>query len=181
MKIKLLTLALVAILFSCSGDDDQGNNSNITECIPASTMEVTISEEFQHSFGFKEVYSAGNYTVSVPYFVTPNGDGVRDSFVIYIKNTETGTSFISSDSDIIESADGAVTNPEGLITSANLTIGNNCEQVFETADIYRLWWNVLLETNEAKGIYNFDLHVVMEDGTIIDVSDTFEVLDTVYE
>ena len=174
MKFKFITLSLLALLFSCS-DDDRNT------CVNAPTMSVSLSQEFNQHFGYRHVALKGDYAISVPFFITPNGDGVRDTFVINVQNMQTGEIFISDLFSVVESVENATDDPQGFINTASLTISNNCEDLITITDIEKLWWNPVSENAIQRGIYNFNLQLEMADGTMIDAKNSFEVIDSALE
>jgi len=174
MKIHHLisVLSIVAII-SCGSDDDS------TKCLDSAKLKVTRQDEFSKKFGLKYIFENEKYRISVPFFISPNGDGARDTFVIYLENKQDENAFISNSFDLIENiSDQATEDPTGFITSATLEIANNCSTLITIADINRLYWNPPFEPSLPQGTYKFHLKLTLADGSPVETSNTFEVLDT---
>ena len=174
MKIlHLLSTLSIVVLISCGSDD------NSTKCLDSAKLKVTRQDEFSKKFGLKYIFDNEKCRISVPFFISPNGDGVRDSFVIYLENQQDENAFISSSFDLVENiSDQATEDPAGFITSATLEISNNCNTIATITDINRLYWNPPFEPPLPEGTYKFHLKLKLADGSLVETRNTFEVLDT---
>lgn len=174
MKIHHLIAALcLAGIISCGSDDDK------PKCLDKATLNVSREDEFSKKYGLKYIFENEKYRISVPFFISPNGDGARDSFVIYLENQQDENAFISSGFDLVENiSDQATEDPTGFITSATLEIANNCSTLVTITDINRLYWNPPFEPALPEGTYKFHLMLTLADGSLAETSNTFEVLQT---
>ena len=154
------TLFIGLTISSCSSDEQKN-------CIKNSTIETDFVVELNIKSS-KEIYSDSNFTISISTYTSPNGDGIRDTFFITIKNLNDNTTFNSLTSN----------NSEEFIASAELKISNECDEIFSTSDINNLTWYPGYIPPQLEGTYNVDLKMTLIDDTNINLKNSFEVLLT---
>jgi len=161
--MKKLNLILILLIgtgnLSCSSDDKN--------CLNSKTLDIEFGEEFSVA-STKEIYADSDNKIWISSFTSPNGDGINDTFMIFIRNLNNGEEFDSTLSG----------NSEEFIKSGELKISNECEEIFSTNNINDLTWYPGYEPPQPEGIYNVNLKLTLLNDTNLDLKDSFEVILT---
>jgi hypothetical protein len=165
MKKNYFIISFCALIMACSSDDKNCLRQLEQAQLPPSTQ-VT----------FKQVYSDSNYEISISPFMTPNGDGLQDSYVIYIRDLNNNNYYITSDRDFASSIDPNTTeNPSGFFTAIALSVSDDCETKNVSNDINNYRWNLDFDNQISEGNYNLDFTLDTVNGNPITVSTSFDL------
>ncbi len=161
---KLIFLLTCLITLSCSSDD------NCLRSLTGTTDNIPRTTEF------KEIYSDNNYKINITKFMTPNGDGINDTYKLYIEDLSNNTFYINGDFGVTSNLSPNTTDdPTNFFSSISLMVSNDCSDLYNSTDINDFSW--LLDFNDPveQGNYNIEFTVDMTNGRPITVSNNFDL------
>ena len=135
---------------------------------------TSLEEEIQAELP-PEVFENDNFIVTVPNFISPNGDGFNDSFSIRIERKGSEVLFVSA-GDTLENAE-ITSNPEGFLLEGSLIISNNCEAIFVSQDVNSLVFDPVSSSIDdlPTGNYSLGLRLVLDDGEIVEMGNALDI------